>query len=105
MRVENETEKITLFPHRGVDISPEMLSSLRTVLAQTSNTFPRVTIRYAFCDNDVVSLVRIAIEEAALTNEAWNKVPLTLPSFTDVYALSLSPGSPSRDGATVKAGF
>ncbi|ELR23214.1 uncharacterized protein ACA1_067980 [Acanthamoeba castellanii str. Neff] len=33
----------------------------------------KVVIRYAFTDEDTVSIIRIAIEEAACTSEAWEK--------------------------------
>lgn len=48
--------------------------SLQRVTARLANSLPQVVIRYAFTDEDTVSIIRIAIEEAACTSEAWEKV-------------------------------
>lgn len=50
------------------------IECFQRVTARLANSLPQVVIRYAYTDEDTVSLIRIAIEEAACTSEAWEKV-------------------------------
>ncbi len=59
---------------RPIAFTDAVASGLQCLFATCVKLVPEVTIKFAFSNEETAFMVRLAIEEAASSSEAWHKV-------------------------------